>query len=73
MCATYLLSIGDLPSVTPLKKTDFPSPRTHQSSVVPELEVGAHVSLYHFTGMLTGWSWTGLVPATTAAMISQVQ
>lgn len=32
----------NLPGTTPLKKTDTPSPRSHQLSIAPQLQLGTH-------------------------------
>jgi len=43
-------SIVKLPGITPLKKTDLPSPRSHQLSIEPQLGVTALILCMCFAG-----------------------
>lgn len=41
-CGAFHWSMANLPETTPLKKTDSPSPRSHQLPVAPQLGVKLH-------------------------------
>lgn len=66
-------TVVGVPGVTPLKKTDLPSPSSSQMPVAPQLGAGLHAHFLSSTArMLCGLSLHGFVHAITITVSSHV-
>lgn len=73
ICAAHIFIGGGSIVDTPLRKTYFPSPRSHQLSIIPHLVVRVMSFSLFQARMLTGLIWVGFEHAVTTPVISCIQ
>lgn len=73
-CGSIRWSMVHLPGTTTLKKAEFTSSSSHKLSRAPQPGVGVHETLpYHVVECWLAWSCSGIMQATTAAVVSRAQ
>lgn len=73
-CGSLRWSMVHLPEATTLKKAEFTSSSSHQLSRAPQPRVGVHETLpYHVVECWFAWPCSGIMQATTAAVVSWAQ